>query len=128
VQVLVYHRGQGQETISGMFLMEKIDIVLTELFALAIWLVWFAIGVCRMSIDLKSHFRWAVWLARAAAAAVVKVDNGATIDDDEILLQDPEPTVDEPKTRKVYVPRSRTPFASCLPICLCRPSPSAISF
>eukprot|EP00037_Helgoeca_nana_P030943 m.389357 g.389357 ORF g.389357 m.389357 type:complete len:571 (+) comp28293_c1_seq5:2834-4546(+) len=101
-KVLVYHRGQGQETISGMFLMEKIDIVLTELFALAIWLVWFAIGVCRMSIDLKSHFRWAVWLAHAAAASVVKVDNGATIDDDEILLQDPEPTVDEPKTRKVY--------------------------
>jgi hypothetical protein len=106
VQVLVYHRGQGQETISGMFLMEKIDIVLTELFELAIWIVWLVLGVCRKSIDLKSHFRWAVWLVHLLAASAVKVDTGTTIDDDEILLRLPTPTVNitEPKPRTVYVP------------------------
>eukprot|EP00035_Acanthoeca_spectabilis_P008132 m.149044 g.149044 ORF g.149044 m.149044 type:complete len:571 (-) comp14223_c0_seq1:345-2057(-) len=102
-QVLVYHRGQGQTTTTGMFIMEKVDLLLLDLWDLVIWLIFFFLRMLRESINLRGHFRRMVWLAGVVSHALVTHGVGKEQEEEEEeTLPEDEPTIDTPKSRKVY--------------------------
>eukprot|EP00038_Savillea_parva_P014210 m.10307 g.10307 ORF g.10307 m.10307 type:complete len:572 (-) comp2734_c0_seq1:1552-3267(-) len=71
-KVLVYHRGQGQATISGMFMMEKIDILLVEVWNLSTWcLITLVVKALTFMFDLRGHLRRVRWLVNTMVQSLL---------------------------------------------------------
>mmetsp|Transcript_2107 Transcript_2107/g.6534 ORF Transcript_2107/g.6534 Transcript_2107/m.6534 type:complete len:566 (+) Transcript_2107:119-1816(+) len=76
-QVLVYHRGQGQATISGMFILEKIDIIISKLFALLFSMFFIVLDLIRGFIDIPGHIRRIVRLVRYVSTTMLTKSAGS---------------------------------------------------